>query len=99
MRVNVYSPVATEERAANPPLLTFDPVTLVQVDLTLGLGSIGPHHHKVSSRDGAVQLPPWSYRLATVAGAMEKHSRVKGQRADGNTLPTCIVSGVLNPYF
>lgn len=51
--------VVLEERAANPPLLTFDPVTLVQVDLALGLGGIGAHHHEVSSRDGAVQLSPW----------------------------------------
>lgn len=42
------------------PLLTFDPVTLVQVDLALSLDSIGPDHHEVSSRDGAVQLPPGS---------------------------------------
>lgn len=51
-----------------PPRLTFDPVPLVEVDLPLGLGGVGPDHHEVSSRYGAVQLPPGGRHLPVGAG-------------------------------
>lgn len=48
--------------------LTFDPVALVQVDLSFGLCGVRTDHHKMSAGDGAVQLPPGAYCLAVTAG-------------------------------
>lgn len=48
--------------------LTFDPVALVEADLSLRLSRVRTNHHKMSAGDGAVQLPPGTDRLAMTAG-------------------------------
>lgn len=52
--------------------LTFDPVSFVEVDLSLSLDSVRSDHHKMSPWNGAVQLPPGADPLAVSAGTEEK---------------------------
>lgn len=68
----------TKQQSSPPPRLTFHPVALVEVDLSLGLGGVRTNHHKVSARDGAVQLPSGAYSLAVTAGADGEREREGG---------------------
>ncbi len=58
--------------------LTFDPVTLVEVDLSLGLRGVRTNHHKMSPRYSTVQLPPGAYGLAVTAGAGREEENTAG---------------------
>lgn len=55
--------------------LTFDPVALVEADLSLRLSRVRTNHHKMSAGHGAVQLPPRADRLAMTAGTDREDTR------------------------
>lgn len=77
----------TDEKANNPtaaptediPGLTFDPVSLVEVNLPLSLDAVRTNHHEMPPRNGAVQLPSGTESLAMTAGTV-REKRILGQK-------------------
>lgn len=81
------------------PSLTFDPVALVEVDLSLSLGGVRANHHKMSPRNRTVQLSSGAYCLAVTAWTdreREKKHHWSGQEVKAQKKSKFIFRGYNN---
>lgn len=92
----------TDEKANNPatgqtediPGLTFDPVSLVEVNLPLRLDAVGTNHHEVPPRNGAIQLSSGAESLAVTDGTVGEKRMLGHKDAHACLESSEIYSGV-----
>ncbi len=84
-KMQSYKPACTQKHTVlwheNAPMLTFDPVSLIEADFSLSLGRVWSSGHKDSSWDGAVEASPLACSLCSCAG----RRRPGRERAESGT--------------